>query len=235
MIKALLAYQEADANLKKIETMLAGSEERKKAMNAKKYLEGVEESVNKLDARAAELYATYEKATEEQIKLKEQESEITDALNAVADEKEAQYLIKKAEELISKIKTLGSKAGKILEEIQAVIKEYSTIKKTTQAAQAQYKENAEKYNALKESCKDEKDSAVKQLDALKEKVEPSLMERYLKKRANKIYPVLYEVKGNVCGACRMELPMSEMNKLKNGEVIDCDQCGRLLYMAEQKK
>lgn len=232
MIKALLAYQEADANLRKIETALSSSEERKKAMSAKKYLEGVEESVNKLDFRAAELFATYEKATDEQIKLKEQESAITDALDAVEDEKEAAYLIKKAEELIAKIKALGSKANKISEEIQAVIKEYSNIKKTTQAAQVQYKENAEKYNALKESMREEKEKVEKELETLKGKVDPTLMDRYMKKRANKIYPILFEVKGNVCGACRMELPMSEMNKLKNGEVIDCDQCGRLLYLGE---
>ncbi|MBO5068109.1 MAG: hypothetical protein J6C62_06895, partial [Clostridia bacterium] len=77
------------------------------------------------------------------------------------------------------------------------------------------------------------EAVEKELESLKKKVDPSLMDRYLKKRANKIYPILYEVKGNICGACRMELPMSEMNKLKNGDVIDCDQCGRLLYMAEK--
>ena len=42
-------------------------------MSAKKYLEGVEESVNKLDLKAAELIASYENATKEQIKLKEQD------------------------------------------------------------------------------------------------------------------------------------------------------------------
>lgn len=230
MIQELLAYQDVDAKLKEIERTLSDSEERKKAMSAKKYIEGVEENVNKLDARAAELYATYEKATEEQLKLKEQESEITDALNAVEDEKEAAYLLKKAEELIAKVKSLGNKANRIFEEIHAVIKEYSSIKKKTQAAQVQYKENAEKYNALKESVKAEREAVEKELGELKKSVEPSLMERYLKKRAVKIYPVLYKVSGNVCGACRMELPMSEMNKLKNGEIIDCDQCGRLLYM-----
>ena len=104
MIQELLAYQTADAKLREIEKKLGGSEEKKKAMNAKKYLEGVEENVNKLDVRAAELSAAYEKATEEQLKLKEQESAITDALDTAADEKEVAYLIKKAEELIAKIK-----------------------------------------------------------------------------------------------------------------------------------
>ncbi|MBQ9734802.1 MAG: hypothetical protein IJV95_02965 [Clostridia bacterium] len=230
MIKALLAYQEQDAKLKDIEKTLSNSEERKKAVTAQKYLEGVEEGVNKLDVRAAELKIAYEKATDEQIKLKEQQAEITESLDSVEDEKEAAFLIKKAEELIGKIKSLGAKASKILEEIQNVLKEYSKIKKTSQAAQVQYKENAEKYKALKESVKAEKEEVEKQLDGLKKAVDTNLMDRYLKKRANKIYPVLYEVKGNVCGACRMELSMSEINKLKNGEIIDCDQCGRLLYL-----
>ena len=230
MMQNLLAYQVEDAKLREIEKKLSESVERKKAMSAKKYLEGVEESVSKLDVRAEELMATYKSATEEQVKLKEQENAIVDALNAVEDAKEVAYLIKKADELIAKIKTLGAKASKILEEIQNVIKEYNNIKATTKAAQVQYKENVEKYNALKESVKDEKLAVESKLEQLKAKVEPSLMERYLKKRANKIYPVLYALKGNGCGACFMELSMSEMNRLKNGEVIDCDQCGRLLFM-----
>ena len=230
MMDKLLAYQAADANLKEIEKMLAGSEEKKKAMSAKKYLEGVDENVNKLDLKASELISLYENATKEQIKLKEQQTEISEALKTVEDEKEAGYLIKKVEELIAKIKSLGAKAIKISEEIQAVLKEYSSIKKTTQAAQVQYKENAAKYNELKDSVKDKKASIEAELEALKKDVDVKLMERYLKKRANKIYPVLYEVKGGICGACRMELSMLDMNKLKNGEVIDCDQCGRMLYM-----
>lgn len=229
MVKALLNYQVADAKLNEIEKKLAESTERKKAVSAKKYLEGVESSVNKLDDRAAELMAAYEDATNEQIKLKEQESEIVESVESASDEKEVAYLLKKAEELISKIKALGAKASKISEEIQAILKEYSTIKATTKAAQAQYAENAKKYNELKESVKAEKEAVEKELASLKEKVEPDLMERYLKKRANKIYPVLYVLKGNGCGACFMELSMSEINRLKNGEVIDCDQCGRLIY------
>ncbi len=233
MIESLLNYQAADAKLRKIEKTLSESEERKKAMSAKKYLEGVEENVNKLDVRAQELIGAYEKATSEQIKLKEQEGVLIESLDSVADEKEAAYLIKKAEELVGKIKALGAAASKISEDIQAIIKEYSNIKNTTKAARVQYSENVEKYNALKESVKAEKESVEKELEALKSKVDGALMERYLKKRAGKIYPVLYEARGDVCGACNMQLPMSEMNKLKNGEIIDCDQCGRLLYQAKK--
>jgi predicted nucleic acid-binding Zn-ribbon protein len=229
MIQALLNYQVADAKLNEIEKRLAESPERKKAYSAKKYLEGVEANVNKLDDRAAELMAAYEDATNEQLRLKEQEAEIVESVENATDEKEVAFLLKKAEELISKIKALGAKASKISEEIQAILKEYSNIKATTKAAQTQYADNAKKYNELKKEVSAEKEAVEKELETLKEKVDPALMEKYLKKRANKIYPVLYAVKGNGCGACFMELSMSEMNRLKNGEVIDCDQCGRLIY------
>ena len=108
--------------------------------------------------------------------------------------------------------------------------DYSSIKKTTQVAQLQYKENVEKYNALKASFKSQKDQIEKELETLKGKVDKRLMERYLQKRANKIYPIVFPVSGAICGACRMELSMSELTRLKNGEIIDCDQCGRLLYL-----
>ena len=55
MIKNLLAYQEIDAKLYDIELKLSTSDERKKAVSAKKYIDGVEENVNKLDDHSASL------------------------------------------------------------------------------------------------------------------------------------------------------------------------------------
>ena len=229
MIEKLLAYQKADANLKEIEKTLSDSVERKKAMSAKKYLDGVVENVNKLDDRASELIFAYEKATDEQLKLKEQEEELVRSLEEAVDENAVNYLLKKVEELISKIKALGKKATMIEAEIQSILKEYTTIRNTSKAAQAQYSENGAKYAELKKSLKDKKDAVDLELEALKKQVDETLMDRYLKKRGDKMYPVVYEVRGNACGACNMELPAAELNSLKKGEVIDCSNCGRMLY------
>jgi len=229
MIEQLLAYQKADASLKEIEKTLSESVERKKAMSAKKYLDGVVENVNKLDTRAAELVFAYEQATQEQLKLKDQEEELVRALDEATDENAVNYLMKKVEELISKIKALGKKATMIENEIQGVMKEYSTIKNTSKAAQAQYSEYGVKYNELKKSLKEKKDAVDAELETLKAKVDKALMDRYLAKRNAKMYPIVYEVRGNACGACNMELPAAELNNLKKGEVVDCSNCGRMLY------
>lgn len=232
MIKALKEYQTKDARLKEIENILLSSEERKKRNSAKKYILGVEENVNKLDDKAVELKATLDKIMLDGKKLQEQQQEIVQTLDGVADEKEVQFLIKKIDEILAKIKALNADAEKISKEMQSVVSEYEKIKKTTKVAQAQYKENADKYKQLEGTYQQEKESLESELKSLSKEVEPSLMERYLKKRADKMYPILYAVKNDACGACRMNLSMSDMNKLKNGEVIDCEQCGRMIYLEQ---
>lgn len=232
MIEKLLAYQNADAKLRKIEMQLSGSEERKKAVSAKKFLETSPENVNKLDARARDLEAEFKNTLAEIAKLNEQQAELEGAMKSSEDETEVAYLIKKADELASSVKYLEGKIAKLIEEIQSIVKEFNAIRAQIKAAQAQYAEYGKKYNELKASVQDEKEEVEKELAELKKAVPTELMERYAKKRANKIYPIVYEVAGNHCGACGMELSMSDVGKLKKGEIIDCEQCGRMLYLGK---
>ena len=58
-----------------------------------------------------------------------------------------------------------------------------------------------------------------------------LMEKYLKKRADKLFPIFVPLNGKVCGACNMELATSEISKINNGEIIECEFCRKLLYKA----
>ena len=234
MIEALLKYQETDKKLRQIEVELAGSEERKKAAAAKKFLDGVEESVAKLDQRAGELYAAFSATEAELNTIKEQEKEFKNALEGASDEGSAGYLLKKTEEILAKIKQLSQELNKISAEIQAVLKDYSKVKDNTRVAQAQYAEFGKKYNELKASKKDEIDAIEKELNELKVNVDPALMEKYEKKRKEKIFPVVFELRGNVCGACNMEMPAAEISRLKKGEIIECEQCRRLIYYKAER-
>ncbi len=231
MIDNLLQYQKEDYNLKQIENKLSNSEERKKASSAKKIIEAYSETVKMLEVKAANLVAESEKAKAEQDKLIALSNELTNSIDTIEDESEASFLVKKADELIAKIKNLSAHINDLANEMQKVIAEFASQKKAVKEAQITYNENAPKYAELKKSVQEEKSQIEAKLEAIKNTVDTSLMERYAKKRAGKMYPVLYEVEANskVCGACNMGLPMAELNKLKNGEVIECEHCGRLLY------
>ena len=41
-----------------------------------------------------------------------------------------------------------------------------------------------------------------------------------------------EVQGSKCSGCNMELPAVSMRKLKEQELVECDNCGRLLYLPQ---
>ncbi|MBQ6921676.1 MAG: hypothetical protein IJQ66_01155 [Clostridia bacterium] len=230
MIENLLKYQEKDAELRKIELELAGSDARKKAISAKKYLESVDESINMLDVKAAELAHIYEKMEEESKTLTEQREEFVGAMEHAEDEEALNYLIKKADELYKKIKTLVQEASRVADAMQSVYKEYAGIRANIKNAQAQYNENAQVYATLKNSKQEERTKIESELKELEKKVDAKLMERYKAKRNNKVFPIVYAVRGNVCGSCNMELPKSVLSQLKNGELIECDQCGKLLYI-----
>lgn len=230
MIESLLNYQAVDADLKKIETFLAGSEARKKAVSAKKYLESVDENVSKLDVKAAELAHIYENLKNESKVLTDQRDEFIGALEHAEDENALNYLLKKVDELCVKVKNLSAEAGRVAEAMQSVYKEYAGIRGNIKSAQAQYAENGKIYNELKASKQDERVKIETKLAEIEKDVDPALMARYKAKRANKIFPIVYEVRNNVCGACNMELPTSVLARLKSGEVIECDQCGRLLFL-----
>ena len=231
MINKLLKYQEVDGQLREIEKELSRSEERKKAVEAKKYLDGVEESVNKLDDKASELLLAYENVLTERAKLEEQNEEFKKALEGIEDETGATYLIKKVDELTNKIKAVSNTLKSIMEEFNTIASKYVSIKKRTKEEQETYRENAQKYNEFKASFQDRKKEIEEQLAVLGKKVPSELMEKYIKKRESKMYPILYANEDKNCGYCKMELSLLELNKLKNGEVIEC-QCGRLLYKGE---
>ncbi|MEJ8555417.1 zinc ribbon domain-containing protein [Tepidibacter sp. Z1-5] len=46
---------------------------------------------------------------------------------------------------------------------------------------------------------------------------------------NKHKNALVKVENNICGGCNVELFMNKISKLDNNEIIECENCGRLMY------
>ncbi len=162
--------------------------------------------------------------------LDDRREEFIGALETADDENAFNYLSKKADELYAKIKNLSQETTRVAESMQAVYKEYAALRAKIKTAQTQYSENGKIYNQLKASKQDERDAIESKLKELEKNVDSALMAKYKDKRAKKMFPIIKEVQGDFCGACNMELPKSTLARLKNGEVIECDNCGRLLFL-----
>lgn len=230
MMEKLLEYQTVDAELKAIEQELSSNEDRKKGIAAKKFLDTVNDSLAELDRKAAEFDGAYTKYTDAYRRLCEIQKELEDASEDYSEEDEINFVKKKAHELMDELKALEKQIVHLQEEIVAITEQYNGLKKKTMAAQKQFKECGQRYTEFKESKAEAKKQITARLEKLEKDIPAELMEVYKKKRADKIYPIVYEYTGSgFCPYCRTEIPkLSESNMVKNGYGI-CDNCGRVLY------
>ncbi len=229
MAQKLCKYQETDAKLREIEVELSNSEERKKYMTARKFLEGYNDNVNKIDSRAKELIAVLKNLNKVYSELSENAKEFEPVLESCEDENEIAFLQKKADELLAKLSKLESEIGTLTEEMNSLLGTYSQLNSKGRVARAQYDEFSVKYKELKEAKKAEMTKIEKELKELEKDIDPTLMAKYKAKRADKMFPILFKLNGNMCGKCMMEVSMSEVVKLNGGAVIECDNCRSLIY------
>ena len=69
-------------------------------------------------------------------------------------------------------------------------------------------------------------------DALAESQDPALLARYraIKQQCT---PPMAKLNGNQCCGCFVELPSATLRAIKEGtEIVECDNCGRILYCEE---
>ena len=233
MIKSLLEYQNVDKELREIEVSLKQSEERKKASSAKSFLNGANESVAKLDQRAEELASKYNAS----LKLLSQLEEEVNEYDGIAemDEDQISYVKKKAQSLTEEINNLTSAIDSLAKEIESVLKEFAQLKADIKKAKAQYSEYGPKYNELKASKEEEINKIKARLKKLEASIDANVLEKYHQRRNDKIFPVLNEAKEMSKHAycrCGTELSLTDYGNLKNGSIVECDNCHRLLYLSK---
>ena len=230
MIDELLRYQEADGRLRAVEQGIASTEERKKYVTARKFLEKAPEKLDALDARAAEFKRAFER-------LEKKYAEIADTikdyenLDERVDEQggEISFYKKSASQISDSLRALKAEINRLVSQIESASAEYQAAKKQTIAMQKQYKEYKVRYAEIKEAHAGEIKKLEDELAVLAKDVPKDTLAKYTAKRKEKLFPVVCEVSSNRCPQCGMELSIAEQAKLSDGTFIECDSCRRILF------
>lgn len=228
MILQLLNYQEIDKDLKKIEQEIALNEDRKKALTAKAYAVEGEELAAKIDRRAIELINVFHKLKETYKEYAATISEYETLSETLTDEGEILYFNKKVAQALNNIKNIEKDINVLKAEIESTTKAFNDFKKKFVAAKADYTKYKENFDRFKESKAGEVADAEKKLSELAKTIDKTLIDKYNKKRADKIFPILVPLMGNMCGGCNTELPLNAINKIKSESYIECENCRRMI-------
>ena len=133
---------------------------------------------------------------------------------------------------------ISHKINNISKDMDELLKEFNKLRSATKQMQAQYNEYGPKFKALKESKDKEMNALKDKLLKLKDGIDDSLMEKYMIRRNDKKFPIIYGVdisKGSVyCPACATGMSINAVNELATGGIKECETCRKLLYVIENK-
>ena len=60
-------------------------------------------------------------------------------------------------------------------------------------------------------------------------VDADMMARYLEVKQH-VTPPIAQLNGDRCGFCNMSMPAAVMNEVGSGKIVECDNCGRILFV-----
>lgn len=224
----LLEYQRVDGELLKIEQELSASEERKKYLQAKKFMEAAGEKLEAQDKRAVSLRAMAEKLTEEFETIEKTISEYADLDEMVENGGDIAFYKKSVQTLAERLRAVKSELAKLTVDVEAAVEEYKKMKKQTIAMQKQYKEYNEKFKTVKNSRAGEVKKINEELEKIGSNIPPEILTRYKAKRRERIFPVVAPLTNGRC-ICGMDFAIAQQGKLSGGGVVECEHCHRFIY------
>lgn len=228
-LKNILAYQAEDKKLFDLESELANDTNKQKCIQLNQTAKASQLKSSQLEEQASvalkemnELNKTLD------VNQKKGEQLLSLNIENLSKEELDEHLAMK-DKVAQNLAVLDKKLTKIAESINAILAEFNqTIKKYNMA-----KEEYQKFKAAYDKKAAELEPKIAELKnhlaGIQKTVEPKLMQTYLNKRNDHIFPVFVKLDGNTCGRCRMELSASAINKLKEDGILTCEHCRRIIY------
>jgi len=228
-IKEMLEYQKLDGEIRKLEAEVKNSEDRKNATKMQDYLRDGQAKLISLEKTSEKLVGVYKKAVQayndfaEKLEklLKEGTGENPDEVTQRL-EKANQFMLVTAK-LEKDLESLSASIAKINADFDAVMKNSKTAKSNFEVYKNRFNEFKSKVEPKIVELKNEQAK-------LKSKIDSELLSKYNHKAESK-YPVFVPVRDNSCGGCRMEISGTKLKQLKEKGVIECENCGRIIFIS----
>jgi predicted nucleic acid-binding Zn-ribbon protein len=229
----ILAYQEQDLELRRLELKIEKSKDFAIAEQAKAKFINLGNIAKNTENNAAVLYKNYKK-------LEGYVNTLSSKIDELAKVLEMELSDDNLQKVGDQINKLSSNLSAIEKEIYNMPQNIDEISRTNEEARKQgasmrhtFNESKKRFDALKDELEPKIDEYKKKLSEMSKGIEKDLFLRYQSLRKDKVLPAFVSViDGNRCGGCRMEQSMAAIAKLKQKGTIECESCRRIIYLEE---
>lgn len=235
MLESILEYQKKDAQLVAIEREITDSKAKKVVNQMADFVKSAQQKLVVIEKNAAILLEEYQKLYAEY----QADAKVVDGLSKQKFEtltkEELKNYEKEANELVAKMLVVEKNIATLSHKIKDTLTEFEKTKAQGMQAKQRHTQGLTSYNQLVKSKQTEIEKLKKELVELECKTDKKLLAKYQKMRDDKKFPVFVPLNSNSCGGCSMELPSSQLNKIDENGMLECENCHRIIYIPKGKK
>ncbi len=230
MLEEILEYQKLDAKLVAVEQEIANSKAKKVVNQMAEFVKTAQMGLVNIEKNASTLIQEYEELNTKFENLLKEVETITkikfddlDNTNLIEQEK-------RANECVAELLVVEKNISNLSKKINNTLKEFDTTKAKGMQAKQRHTQGMKEYNDLVNKKETEIAHLKSELLKIEKSVDKKLLEKYKKMREDKKFPVFVPLISNSCGGCSMQLPTSQLNKLEQAGMMECENCRRVIFI-----
>ena len=230
-LQKILDYQKVDLQIYKLENELKNSAAAKAYANANISRKSNTEDAQKCVRDAEEVTVLIDRYRQNYDKIASEILGIADVLDTFEEPKEIDMFEKKIEQYKKELQSIEREMTRLSNKLN----ECSSKGKSCLNAVIKCNKDIAVSKSQIETLKKEMQSKVvvlmKSLAELKQTLPAEFLVKYSEIRKNHKMPVLvaFNESKKSCNGCGMDLPSSASSELVAGKLIDCPNCGRIIY------
>lgn len=235
---ALLALQEQDLAISRAEKALDELPEKLAVLQLRKRLKDIEAVRDKAQAYCRKANALVTKSNDEassiQSKIDAEQAKVLSG--EITNPKELQNLTRELAALQRRKDAVEFEELKLMEKAEAGEAQLAKVEAALAEGVAKEAQLIEEYKAKGGELNHEIASLRKRREALASGVDASLLARYESLRSSKHGIAVGEMTGELCTACRTQIPAGRAQELRTGpELAECPNCYRILVVKGSRR
>lgn len=235
-LEKLWEYTQIDMEAERFKGEMQKAPNRVKLLKLRNFLVEQQNNMKRIEAEVTAMSERMETMRTEAAKLEVSLSELIKETKEAQDDSIAELdgLIEEAQKLNGLLSKYESEIERLRKDVDLRDRQQRNIRTSAAKSKAEYDQLKTVYDTEFKRDNEKLEALKAKVDQAGKSIPSDLLAKYKEIRKQSI-PPMAKLSGSRCSGCNMGLPSAVARRITEGdELVVCDNCGRILYVAEEE-